>query len=238
MFVTITTVGYGDFSCETALGRCTIVFIMLSGILYIANKSDQLLQLVRKVRYGEGSFANRMRRPFILILGSAKSMSLLKALIRQLDRHADDRTDAKMSILLLHDDDVFSKEMWDWSRTIDSKLRCFHVRYLKGSPFSRHDMVRRLHVESPNLKGVFVIDDLERSLGDDSADKKILLSCALRRFVPERVPVFALVRRFRDKQTLLASNPSKNTFIMVRKRMLHSYRAVLLCVEYIVSRVN
>lgn len=153
LFVTVTTVGYGDFSCTTALGRATVVFIMLAGIVFVANATENVISLVRKIRRGEGSFTNRMRRPFVLVLGCGTSTSLLKSFVRQLDRHADDRDRSRMTIIVMHDDNVFSETLFEWSRSIHYKLKCFRVLYLKGSAMSKTDMLNRVNVKSPYMRG-------------------------------------------------------------------------------------
>ena len=69
ILVTISTVGYGDITPATVLGRLFIIAFIISGIVFFSVQTNQVLDIVSTQRSGTGKFTNPSGVPYILICG-------------------------------------------------------------------------------------------------------------------------------------------------------------------------
>jgi len=94
-FMTISTVGYGDYSPKTMLGRLFVMFATAAGVTYFTMTSAQIMELKANEAAGKGRFQRSLKakyrsgRGHILIVGggvSAGSVTVVETFLRALCR--------------------------------------------------------------------------------------------------------------------------------------------------------
>ena len=84
MTVTMTTVGYGDISPLSLLGRFAIMAIMFFAIVFVPMQSNKLVEMMsRQSVYARARYKSRGLAQHVIICGDLKSTSL-KDLFKEL----------------------------------------------------------------------------------------------------------------------------------------------------------
>jgi hypothetical protein len=73
--VTVSTVGYGDFSPSSILGRLIGMVLILVGVLFFGSKTGQIVALLESTRNGAGRFSSR-RKSHVVVAGSVSEASI------------------------------------------------------------------------------------------------------------------------------------------------------------------
>ena len=68
--VTSSTVGYGDFTSSTVLGRMLTVIVIFTGLPKFTQYAGQVWELMLERRQGAGLIADVAGRPFIVLAGN------------------------------------------------------------------------------------------------------------------------------------------------------------------------
>lgn len=71
IFVTISTVGYGDFAPKTVLGRAFVGVVITGGVAFFSLETSALVNLAKTEASGRGRYKPRGRRRHVLIAGGA-----------------------------------------------------------------------------------------------------------------------------------------------------------------------
>ena len=72
IMVTISTVGYGDYSPATFLGRWVIIGFIIIGVVFFSMESANILKLKALEATGNGSFVIRNKHKYhVLVCGGA-----------------------------------------------------------------------------------------------------------------------------------------------------------------------
>lgn len=58
--VTISTVGYGDMSAQTVLGRIAVMCMIIIGVLLFGTQTAELLELIQSESVGTGRCVGRL----------------------------------------------------------------------------------------------------------------------------------------------------------------------------------
>ena len=93
-FITISTVGYGDFSPSTALSRCFILVAVVVGVMFFSYLSSRILDLLKLEATGLGRYRASAKhtgdgRGHILVMGggvSCGSVTVLETFLKALCR--------------------------------------------------------------------------------------------------------------------------------------------------------
>ncbi|KAK3266266.1 hypothetical protein CYMTET_25097, partial [Cymbomonas tetramitiformis] len=81
MLTTISTVGYGDLSPVTMLGRCLTFICVLNGVVFFSVESGRVLELQRREDSGEGRYKPRRKHSrHVVICGGAVENSVVNIL--------------------------------------------------------------------------------------------------------------------------------------------------------------
>lgn len=73
--VTVSTVGYGDFTPTSILGRLCGMVLILVGVLFFGNKTGQIVGLLESTKNGAGSFS-RKGKPHVVLTGKVTTSAL------------------------------------------------------------------------------------------------------------------------------------------------------------------
>jgi hypothetical protein len=71
IFVTISTVGYGDFCPKTVLGRAFAGVVITGGVAFFSVETSALVGIAQTEASGRGAFKPRRRRRHVLVCGGA-----------------------------------------------------------------------------------------------------------------------------------------------------------------------
>ncbi|GLE11327.1 hypothetical protein PINS_up023707 [Pythium insidiosum] len=76
MFVTVSTVGYGDFSPKTVLGQLMVCAIIVVGIYTFANESAALLSIYGDMRHGRVKYDLSRNAAHVIVTGNPSAAQM------------------------------------------------------------------------------------------------------------------------------------------------------------------
>ncbi|CCI43985.1 unnamed protein product [Albugo candida] len=82
MFVTLSTVGYGDFTPKTVLGQCTVCLIIVVGIYTFANACGDLLKVYGDPRHSNARY-NIVKNTMHVIVTGNPSLAQIKEFVHE-----------------------------------------------------------------------------------------------------------------------------------------------------------
>jgi hypothetical protein len=183
IMVTISTVGYGDVSAQTVLGRLCIIFFILGGILFFSTETGRILAIISVKNSGNGNAIVVNENSRILLLAGRMDSVFLTQFLTELysEDHLNaegDEEDVPPTCIIL---DI------NWSE--DMKELCVSdntwkkwVQYLRGSVFDANDLFRaKAHI----AQDIFVYTDLSVEGADEDSVMRVL---ALRKKYPAIIP--------------------------------------------------
>mmetsp|Transcript_7239 Transcript_7239/g.8618 ORF Transcript_7239/g.8618 Transcript_7239/m.8618 type:complete len:1441 (+) Transcript_7239:158-4480(+) len=178
-FITISTVGYGDYSPTTIPGRFFILIATIGGVTFFSIVSMEFVELQRLESSGGGKYRPSKERGHlghILLIGGgvdSGAASVIKIFLQALCR--DENTP---DIVLLG-----ASECTPDVRTVirDLNRKKFYVKYFQGTPMSADDLKR---VRADTVSFAFVIADFNTAKPLVEDESNILRTGALARFRP------------------------------------------------------
>jgi len=178
-FITISTVGYGDFSPSTVPSRIFVVFAIFAGVSFFSYMSVNILELMAMEASGRGKFRPKKlqegERGHILIFGggvTAGSVTVLQSFLQALCR------DGCPEIVLMSQaacsDAVrdMLKEPWVQHQSI---------HFFVGSPLNTTDMER---VRANEASVSFILADFETADTVAEDQRNMMIAAALSRNFP------------------------------------------------------
>ncbi|UCD37796.1 MAG: NAD-binding protein, partial [Fidelibacterota bacterium] len=176
--VTMTTVGYGDFTPQATPGRALAVVIMFAGISLMAVLSGTVAsQLVaRRLRANQGLMPIKVKDHIIICGWHHKIDSVLNALIT-----AGEDND-KFPIVLINEENE------DVIQSLKNEYGYTRVKYIRGE-FTREAALKQAQLESARA---VIILPIEHATGAASDEKTILASLTIKNLNP-RVKLIAYV---------------------------------------------
>jgi voltage-gated potassium channel len=169
--VTMTTVGYGDFTPLALPGRVLAVIIMFAGISLMAVLSGTVAsQLVaRRLRANQGLMAIKVKDHVIICGWHHKVESVLRALLTLADNQEG------FQVVLINE------EHEDRMQSLKNQYGYTSVKYIRGE-FTRESTLRQAQIEF--AKAVIVMP-AESPTGGTSDEKTILASLTIKNLNPK-----------------------------------------------------
>lgn len=181
--VTFMTVGYGDFSPYTFLGRMWVVSHIIFAAVLLSRGISQLIEALQSMRRGSGSYVNTPGSKHVVVTGRIKWEFLRQFVIEFLEEPSNVGT--RLIVLASNPDWTEDK----WNQFVDHKpLFNHHLIYLEGSALQMDDL-HRAHVDS--ARAVFVLADPHHE-DPYKEDSDILKSVLTIRNYSGTVPVYTL----------------------------------------------
>ena len=177
VFITISTVGYGDFSPHTVLGRATVVVLILAGVAFFSVETAELLAINGAEASGRGRFHPRRRGGHVLVAGGAVAAggATLADFLAELCTPPPGVSAPEVVVLAGREPSPELRAL------LRQRWAAPHVTLLRGSLLEARDLLR-CRVDS--ARAAFVLADLsapERSVEDEAT---VLAAAALRRAQP------------------------------------------------------
>lgn len=182
--VTMTTVGYGDFTPQALPGRVLAVVIMFAGISLMAVLSGTVAsQLVaRRLRANQGLMAIKVKDHVIICGWHHKVESLLGALLSL----ASDQEGFQVVLI--------NEEHEDRMQSLKNQYGYTSVKYIRGE-FTREATLRQAQIE---FAKAVILMPVESPTGGTSDEKTILASLTIKNLNPK----VHLVAYVHDRQSL------------------------------------
>ena len=182
-FITISTVGYGDYSPTTILSRTLCIVGIVGGVTYFSYATVAILDILNQRASGKGSFRPSRKRRYkkgrghILVLGGGVNSGKSTVLGTFLEALCRDGTCPEVVLLTEapispRHHDVLDQ---DW-------LRRFKVHCFLGSPLSDKDL-RRVRLSEASM--VFVLSDFETENVQSEDRSNLLYAAHLQRAYPK-----------------------------------------------------
>ena len=204
VLVTISTIGYGDFSPATLMGRTFLLVVILGGVAFFSYETSELLSLRALEASGRGGF--RPRRPgggHVLVCGgavaagSATLADFLQELCHPFRGHGDDATP---EVVVL----ASSEPTPALRRLLARRFARRHVVLLAGSPLSPKDLAR---ARTAQADMALVLADLAAPDVAAEDEETVLAAAALHRLHPSLPLRVMLIRRDSKRLAVTAGLP-------------------------------
>ncbi|GAM22319.1 hypothetical protein SAMD00019534_054940 [Acytostelium subglobosum LB1] len=177
--VTLSTVGYGDISPKTIVGRLLISVIILTGLIYIPVKTTQLLGYLNERKPWHGAYRTNNKK-FVAVVGNIYERSLNTFV----NEYFNNSRIKRMPLVIFSNDDP-PEYYQALSQGVTTKHMCIYIKGTSG----KGDDVLRANIKKASSIFVFskqYIDDINDDL------ENILRVMSTRTFVP-KVPIFTQI---------------------------------------------
>jgi len=155
-FVTISTVGYGDFSPTTVLGRIFVIFVIVGGVVFFSVETNNMVRLLQLAKSGKGKFTpHNAKRKHVLVLGGGVTtgpLSVLESFLSSLvdSSHGDEVPEVLMMASKAPEDQLVALLEQQWATRAK-------IKYLFGNPTSSTDLER---ARISNVELCYVLADV------------------------------------------------------------------------------
>lgn len=182
-FVTVFTVGFGDFIPYTLLGRTWMVLVITIGVLLVSYKISKFHELSHAFWNGQGSFVKQDGIKHCVICGNIK-WEYLKAFVEEF---YSDHENLETELVVMSDRVEWTEQ--EWSKFFDKQAFYKHrVTFFRGSCMTEEDLARAKVKQS---MAIFVLNNQHNPnvyVEDSETLKRIL---TIRSYSPE-TPVFSM----------------------------------------------
>lgn len=181
--VTLMTVGYGDFVPYTLFGRMWIVFHIIFAAYLVSREISLLIDALKSMRRGGGSFINSSASDHIVVTGRIK-WELLQQFVKEF---LAESSNLDTRIVVLTSNPNWTEDEWNKFVAHDAFFD-YHLMYLEGSALRMEDLGR---ASVNTARGVFV---LAKPHGHDPymEDSETLKAVLTIRNYSGTVPIYAL----------------------------------------------
>jgi len=176
--VTMTTVGYGDYTPQGGTGRLLAVIIMFTGISLISflTASIASISVTRRMRASQGLMPIKVKNHIIICGWHHKIERLIDAFM-SID------ADGKDSVIVL-----VNEESEDKMQSLKMQYGYAHIKYIRGE-FTRETILKRANIDTARAAIIF---PSELPTGGASDEKSIVATLTIKNLNP-KVRVIAYV---------------------------------------------
>lgn len=198
------TVGFGDITPITLLGRLFTAVFIISGVVLIGQLTTRLIQILSTQRAGAGPYVNTTRRILVLLTGET-SLGQLQDMLSELFHPEHHGARQYLHAIILMDAEHYRPELRRYFH--DHPVFTHTVTYLQGSVFAWADLVRAC-AHTPEMQAAFV---LQRRFGK-SDTHNLLRVLALRRHLPN-LPIYTMLANSDNRQIVVAAGVPEDNIL-------------------------
>lgn len=184
--VTLTTVGYGDFSPTTILGRLFVIFIIVLGVIVFADTATRIVDYALRGK-GGGSFVKRRNSRHVVVCGNPQLSDLIRFTSEFYAKNRPRNASAKVVVLV-------EKETWtstEWFHNLArSEFLKKRVVSLTGSVRNAEDL-RRAQVQTADA--LFILSTPANSAVPASVDTSNVMDILAIRNMRTDIPIYTTV---------------------------------------------
>eukprot|EP00737_Agarophyton_chilense_P002699 gb/GEZJ01003097.1/.p1 GENE.gb/GEZJ01003097.1/~~gb/GEZJ01003097.1/.p1 ORF type:complete len:1328 (+),score=172.84 gb/GEZJ01003097.1/:804-4787(+) len=184
IIVTLSTVGYGDFSPSTLQGRIFTLFIIIIGIVIFASIVSELVTHARR-RRGSGWFVKNKNTRHVIITGSPNRTDLIQFISEFFSDSRGSNKNARIVVLV-------GEVQWsdsDWYQYIAKNYFLQNrVQYMHGSVGNSLDL-SRAGIETADA--VFILSSFRNGEEPSIQDTETVMSALAIRNIRTDIPIYA-----------------------------------------------
>lgn len=184
--VTLTTVGYGDFSPVTVLGRVFVIFMIVLGVIVFADTASRIVEQAT-LGNGGGSFVKRRNSRHVVVCGKPELSDLIRFTS---EFYAKNRlSNASAKVVVLVESEPWSKAEWFRNLTRNEFLKK-RVVALTGSVRNADDL-RRAQVQTADA--IFILSTPANSANPVTVDTRNVMDILAIRNLRTDIPIYTTV---------------------------------------------
>jgi hypothetical protein len=187
--VTLSTVGYGDFSPNTTLHQIFTIIMIVTGVAFFSSEVSSIIEMRDEIDSGMGQYRrSRFRNYHILVLGGAvtSGSATLQIFLEEL-LHPSRPSGQLPDVVLMSEDEPGQ----GLRKILTSPLGVQHVKFIRGSPMDQTALAR---ADAADADMAFVLGNLSAldSMSHAEDEDTILRASLLQRQLPN-LPVRLLL---------------------------------------------
>eukprot|EP00753_Platysulcus_tardus_P008586 PLAT1612.1.p1 GENE.PLAT1612.1~~PLAT1612.1.p1 ORF type:complete len:1578 (+),score=844.35 PLAT1612.1:152-4735(+) len=211
VLTTVSTVGYGDISPTTAVGRMFIVVVMLTGAYIVSVETDKLSKLMDMQSSHKARFRWHPGGRHIIVCCGVRC-SGLPTFLREFFHEDHGLQDSKVVLLIPEEPDFTMKA------TLLNYSRDTRVHYINGDVLSNEDLVK---ARADVARGVFLLADLVGGDAHQQDMTTVLRALNVRKFDPT-LPIYAQLVRPENRRYITANRGSALSRVVCVNEMKNS----------------
>jgi len=162
IIVTFTTVGYGDISPVTYVGRGVMVCFILLGIAMLPYQIGKLVEVISSVdKFEHTAYSPRKQQHHLIVTGSFNANTLASFLEEWYQRCHQDRTQGGNVYVVIVSREQPTKEI---KKLIEKRKYSELVTYVEGSPMDRDVLLRRARVDVADAAFIMATEGSSREV--------------------------------------------------------------------------
>lgn len=184
--VTLTTVGYGDFSPATALGRLFVIFMIILGVIVFADTASHIVDHVLRGD-GGGNFVKRRNSRHVVVTGNPQLSDLIRFTS---EFYAKNRlSNALAKVVVLVEKPSWSQAEWNHNLARNEFLKK-RIVPLTGSVRTAEDL-RRAQVQTADA--IFILSTPANSTVPSVVDTSNVMDILAIRNLRTDIPIYTTV---------------------------------------------
>ena len=184
IIVTLSTVGYGDFSPETVQGRMYALFIIIIGIIVFSSIIGELVEQANRDR-GAGYFIKNNRTRHVIVTGNPN----LNDLVLFITEFYSDPRQANVSakVVVLVEDPAWSDTEW-FQYIARNQFLQTRLHFFMGSARNSNDLAR---ARIDTADSVFILTSPSNGEDPSLQDTRTIMQILAIRNVRSDIPIYA-----------------------------------------------
>ena len=195
--ITLTTVGYGDITPQTFIGRLLVMFFVTASVLIIPKETGRLHELMALTSQYAGKFVpqEETHARHVVVCGYIEYANL-RSLLLEFFHDAHGQHQMTVVVLCHRPPSKSVKTLFGQNSMYDNR-----VQYFEGSVLEQEDLLR---VQAETAFSVFVLTD-KSSPDPESVDNETIMKVLSLRNACPGVPLFAQIRLADNKKHAAAA---------------------------------